>query len=228
MSIDPVRFASGEVDVAVRVGQVTGALDSDEAMAASAPSEGLARIDLEMVDDWKDVQAVPLFSDILVAVFNPDRISPPATLAELSRSVLLSTMTRASAWADWFAAGGMHVPNPARQVSFGHFFMALQAALEGKGIAVLPEVLVERELASGRLRRLFHKAPSAGRYHLLFRDSGFESRKVRVFRQWLSRESATYRQGCRQRDASLPSVGRDDARTPGEPVRRDPSGSEKQ
>jgi LysR family glycine cleavage system transcriptional activator len=201
MSIDPVRFVGGEVDVAVRVGQVTAVPSAAEGREPSGAS-GLARIDLEMVDDWKGVQAVPLFPDILVAVFNPDRVSAPPTLSDLSRGVLISTMTRASAWADWFAAGGMQVPETARQISFGHFFMSLQAALEGKGVAVLPEVLVERDLASGRLRRLFHEAPSAGSYHLLFRDKGFESRKVRVFRQWLGREASTYRQVRRQRDAA--------------------------
>ena len=193
-SIEPVSFGSGDLDIAIRVGQmperarVAGERHKDQAAKGK-----LAKIDLEMLDDWEGIQGVPLFSDILVAVYNPELLSPPDTPSDLSKHVLISTMTRASAWDDWFRIGGLAPVAGRRRLSFGHFFMSLQAALEGKGIAMLPEVLIEQELASGRLKRLFHKAESAGRYHLLFRELETDRKKIRLFRDWVTEAAAEYR-----------------------------------
>lgn len=196
-SIDPVDFDRGPIDVAIRVGRLGADLEPAAPAGAAPAATPLAKIDLRMVEDWEGIESVPLFPDILVAVYNPERMPAPQTPEHLSEHVLISTMTRAHAWADWFDVAGLAPRKAGKQLSFGHFFMSLQAAIEGKGIAILPEVLVERELVSGRLARLFHKAHSAGQYYLLFRESDFENRKVQVFRRWLSGEAASYRQRLR-------------------------------
>lgn len=196
-SIEPVNFDRGEIDVAIRVGLLADQLEAETEGKTPDARKPLAKIDLRMVENWEGVESVPLFPDILVVVYNPELIQPPETPEQLSEHVLISTMTRASAWADWFDIGGVALQLGRKQLSFGHFFMSLQAALEGKGIAILPEVLVERELVAGRLRRLFHKAQSAGQYYLLFRSSQFEDRKVKLFRKWLSGEAAVHRRSLR-------------------------------
>lgn len=191
-SIEPVNFRS-DVDLAIRVGQLKAPGTSGRDGKDQAMSGALAKIDLEMLDEWEGVAGDDLFADILVAVYNPEFLKPPSTPDELSNYVLISTMTRASAWEDWFRIGGLAPISGRRRLSFGHFFMSLQAALEGKGIAILPEVLIEQDLASGRLRRLFHKAESAGRYYLLFRKDEASRKKIRLFRRWITDAAAEYR-----------------------------------
>ena len=54
-------------------------------------------------------------------------------------------------WADWFAAAGRALPVKARFTRFEHMFFALEAALDGLGVALMPSALVVDELAAGRL-----------------------------------------------------------------------------
>lgn len=196
-SIEPADFGRGQIDVAIRVGLLGDELEAEQVEEQKNLPRSRAKIDLRMVESWDGVESVPLFPDILVAVFNPALLQPPERPEQLSEHVLISTMTRANAWKDWFDIGGIPFQQGRRQLSFGHFFMSLQAALEGKGIAILPEVLIERELLDGRLQCLFHKARSAGQYYLLFPEGQLEDRKVRLFRRWLSGEAAAHRRSLR-------------------------------
>ncbi len=194
-SIEPINFNDNQVDVAIRVGQWQGG-NQASGKAKSAKSQGpgkLAKIDLEMLDTIDGVEGQRLFADTLVAVCNPRLLTPPGRPEDMAKYPLISTLTRASAWSDWCRIGGLPPIVSRKKLSFGHFFMSLQAALEGKGIAVLPEVLIEQELALGNLRTLFHKAASAGEYHLLYRQREAETKKIRLFRQWLTEEAAQYR-----------------------------------
>ena len=56
-------------------------------------------------------------------------------------------------WADWFAAAGSVLCRPRRRFArFEHMFFALEAALDGLGVALMPSALVVDEHgAPGRL-----------------------------------------------------------------------------
>ena len=70
--------------------------------------------------------------------------------------------------------------------SFGHFFMCLQAAIEGRGVALVPSALIEDDVESGRLAVPFdHPVESAGDYYLLCRSQQYQTDRVRRFREWL-------------------------------------------
>jgi len=190
-SIEPVNFTSSATNVAIRVGrpkEPAGVRRSPQSVG-----EQFAKIDLEMLDDWEGIQHEFLFPDTLVAVYNPELVIPPTSPRNLSHSTLISTVTRGRAWQDWFNIGGIGDIKPRKTLSFGHFFMSLQAAIEGRGIAILPEVLIEPELASGRLKILFHKAESEGGYFLLFRKSAMQEKRVAYFRRWAVQAAAEYR-----------------------------------
>ncbi|MCE4060195.1 LysR substrate-binding domain-containing protein [Pandoraea sputorum] len=62
------------------------------------------------------------------------------------------------AWDDWFASQGLHGGANASEIKpqrsaqrYDMFVMAINAAVAGLGVALLPRVLIERELASGAL-----------------------------------------------------------------------------
>lgn len=74
------------------------------------------------------------------------------TAADLSRATLLHADTRPGAWTRWLnAAGATSVEKNAARQRFDHFYLALQAASDGLGIALGPLPLIAEDLASGRL-----------------------------------------------------------------------------
>ena len=197
-SILPVSFAHEDIDVAIRVGIV----DPAEAR------ETAPRIDLKMSDDLTGVRADRIASDVLVAVCSPglrDGDRPIREPADLRHHTLLHTTTRPHAWSDWLNAIGMSPIKRKNEPSFGHFFMTLQAAAEGRGIAVVPEILVRMDLAAGTVVKPFElSAESAGAYFLLCRRHQWDLPKIRTFREWLLDEAAQsmpFGQGPNRADA---------------------------
>jgi len=69
--------------------------------------------------------------------------------------------------------------------------MAVQAALDGQGVALVGDVLVEDHLATGRLIRPFDvnlSQPLAFSYYLLSALDSVGQPKIEAFRSWLLRE----------------------------------------
>jgi LysR family glycine cleavage system transcriptional activator len=55
-------------------------------------------------------------------------------------------------WPDWIAMAGIDDVDVARGLFFSHTMLALDAAVEGQGVALAPTPMVERELARGALQ----------------------------------------------------------------------------
>jgi LysR family transcriptional regulator, glycine cleavage system transcriptional activator len=181
-SIRPVAFERDEVDVAIRVGTTPDAV-----------SDGLGpRIDLNMVQDWKEVRAERFCADILLPVCSPTYLagrSRPSEPAELLHHQLLHTSTRAHAWTDWFRFFGVPFELKDTSKSFGHFFMTIQAAADGQGVALVPKILVEDELRRGGLVVLYDvAAESSGAYYLLSRKDKWNADRIRRFRDWMLKQ----------------------------------------
>lgn len=182
-SIDPVSFDRDKVDVAIRVGKPPG----------KRARKGAPRIDLVMTDEWKGVATEPLFPDSLVPVCKPGLVKGrlPASPAALARLPLIHTDSRAHAWPDWFAALDVPYAAGAQALHFGHFFMSVRAAIEGRGIALVPDVLVAEEIASGRLAvPVRERITSGGDYCLLYRKERADDYAIAAFRNWLHAEVA--------------------------------------
>jgi LysR family glycine cleavage system transcriptional activator len=181
-SIKPVDFDREDIDLAIRVGSIDHQSAKDKR----------SRIDLTMVRSWNGVQAELLMPDELIAVMAPGYGGGfVACETDLERVVLLQMATRPNAWPDYFDAIGWNVPRARVGPSFGHFFMALQAAVERKGVALLPSILARDDLRDGRVvMAMSRKVRSAGDYYLLGRKSLWDRHKIRTFRLWLLGEIA--------------------------------------
>ncbi|PJI40887.1 MAG: hypothetical protein CTR53_09435 [Ferrovibrio sp.] len=181
-SILPVNFGRDPVDVAIRVGQLPQA----------QPMRDAPRIDLEMVDDWSSVHADLLMPDVLVPVCNPSLLegTPPIRNPEDLLSLgLIHVATRNHAWPDWYHVFGITDERIQKGPAFGHFFMALQAVHEGKGVGLIPRPLVEEDIASGRLVLPLNQATeSAGAYYLLCRREQKNMPAIQKFRKWILSE----------------------------------------
>lgn len=181
-SIKPADFDRDEIDLAIRVGTVESNPDD-----SNHP-----RIELSMVKNWDGLQAEMLMTDELVAVVSPNHPSFNGSFVhpnQIENIPLLQMATRQNAWPDYFKALGWAVAEPRKGQSFGHFFMALQAAIEGKGIALLPSVLLQDDLRDGRVvPAISNIVRSVGGYHLIGRKSQWDRDKVKIFRSWLRHE----------------------------------------
>lgn len=126
-------------------------------------------------------------------VCSPDylRTMPLAAPADLVRAVLLSTATRPDGWRDWLAASGNGGLALTPRRSFEHFYIMIQAAACGLGVAVVPHMLVLSEIQSGRLVAPFGFVPGE-RYLMLWIASHLADRAdLRVLEKWLVDEMSS-------------------------------------
>jgi len=94
-------------------------------------------------------------------------------------------------WTDWFEKAGLEGIVPSEGPRFPDTNMALQAAMDGQGIALARSAHVGDDLKAGRLVKLLDlKYPSSVAYYLVCRRGAEDTPKITVFRTWLLREAA--------------------------------------
>jgi LysR family glycine cleavage system transcriptional activator len=141
-------------------------------------------------NEWRRLHAEPLMDEELLPVCSPAllRLQPLATAADFSRHTLLQHTSRAEMWREYLAAMGVRTQPVRHDLGFEHFFMLIQAAADGLGVALIPRFLIARELAEGTLAIAFAKPyTSPYRYYFVCSRPALELRKVRQFRDWLRR-----------------------------------------
>jgi LysR family glycine cleavage system transcriptional activator len=129
-----------------------------------------------------------LFPETVTLVASPALLkSKPLQKAEdVKRHVLLMHSTRPEAWAEWFASAGLK-GNASRGPAFEHFFMSIEAAVNGLGLALVPEFFVVQELRDGRLVEPLpnFRLQRPGGYYLLCLKGREREPAIRGFRNWL-------------------------------------------
>jgi LysR family transcriptional regulator, glycine cleavage system transcriptional activator len=110
-------------------------------------------IRVSKIDPPKSAIIRPLGTEWIGPVCSPGylaarRLRRPADLAN---AALLATNTRPKAWADWFTTIGERPRPLPKPQSFDHFYLLIQAAACGLGVAMVPHILVIDELKAGRL-----------------------------------------------------------------------------
>jgi LysR family glycine cleavage system transcriptional activator len=186
-SIAPLDSRTDEFDVAIRISD----LHQPEHDTQNS------RVDLSMARDMRGLKSTYLMPDVLVPICSPALLKgnkPLSRIEDLRHHMLLHVTGRPTAWPSWLRSVGHdhHIIGESRV--FGQFCFALQAALEGAGVAIVPEILVEHDLRTGTLVCPFkERAPITGAYYFLCREHHWEVSKVRRFRKWIMREVAAYR-----------------------------------
>jgi LysR family glycine cleavage system transcriptional activator len=94
----------------------------------------------------------------------------------------------------WMLAAGVEDVDATRGIHFGQTSLAIQAAIDGQGVALGDSSLVAADLAAGRLVRPFAlslEAPPRFAYFLVVPPAKAEQPLVKAFRAWLLDEVAT-------------------------------------
>jgi LysR family glycine cleavage system transcriptional activator len=128
-------------------------------------------------------QRLPVCSPVLL-----DRL-PLQSLGDLRRHTLLHSLSLPRLWNDWLAKAGVADLKPDAVLILDHFYLTLQAALDGIGIAMGPTALVLDDLAHGRLVAPFHGPLLPARTYCTYVPEAKQKDELAVaFRSWLERE----------------------------------------
>ncbi|WP_026617422.1 LysR substrate-binding domain-containing protein [Ensifer aridi] len=138
----------------------------------------------------EDLIVVPLGEEIVSPMCSPEMASRIRSPRDLLRLPLIRSDLKRIQWIDWFEANSLGPPPPP-SMSFDRSFLAVDAAVNGLGIALESDLLARRELQSGKLIRPFHGLCRDNRYighYVAYPKSGSQRRLARVFADWLTRQ----------------------------------------
>ncbi len=144
--------------------------------------------------DWPGTDRLLLSMERVLPVCAPELLpqGAPASPSDLLKLPLLHIQTRPRAWQDWFQQMGVEHPHPLPGTVHDQFNTINQAALHGLGVALLPNYLVEQDLATGRLVAAFPDAiETMGAYYLVWPREKSGDGSLREFRHWLASQAQT-------------------------------------
>ncbi|XZG69287.1 transcriptional regulator GcvA [Chitinibacteraceae bacterium HSL-7] len=132
-----------------------------------------------------DEHELPALSPALLAEHPITRVD------DLAAHTLLYADTRPNAWARWLTLAGRAELEPAATQHFDHYYLALQAAIDGLGVVLAPLPMIRREIDSGRLVMPLHTPTAAVRgYCWITPRTLMQDPAVTAFCQWLEAEAA--------------------------------------
>ena len=161
----------------------------------SLRSLGFRASGIDLTIDWGDGRVPDATVERLLEIAYSPVLSPGlagvglADAAELARLPLLHQRDH-SAWRAWLAAAGLDPAAAERGVVFEDAHVALQAALEGQGVALGVLPLIADELAAGRLIRPFALTTRPAEAYYLVLPAGRIDPDLARLRDWLLEEAA--------------------------------------
>ena len=141
--------------------------------------------------DWPNVDCTLLMSETVVPVVSPSfrEENPVNTPQDLLRLQRLSMHSRPTAWLNWFQAQGITL-NEKNGMSFEQFATLSQACIAGIGVALMPEFLIEPELARGDLVQIGPSVVNDSAYYVARPVKLPMNKAARLFKEWLMIEVA--------------------------------------
>lgn len=145
----------------------------------------------EQVANWAGTRALRLLTEDMVPVYSPAlakalALRRPLTPQAIATLPLLQQSTRPTAWRQWFEAAGVAAPMALSGPRYELFSMTAAAAAQGLGLALVPSLLVEAELARGELVVACDQMlPGDRAYYLVQPERGDERPALGWFKAWL-------------------------------------------
>src|ERR1700694_1859968 len=179
------RFAEAHPDIDLRVSATMHHVDfaREEVDLAIRHGDG----------NWPGLDVVRLCSERLFPVCSPklmsgrNRIAKPS---DLLKSPLLH-LDDSKAWAQWFDAAGVAVPELSHGLTLNRASMLIDAAVDGQGVALARTTLAAWDLINGRLARPFDLGLKLTRtYWIVCPKATSMKPKIATFRDWLLAEAA--------------------------------------
>ena len=194
------RFAAAHPDIALRLSSSADTVDRQGGTVVfddrlidprCAASEVAIRYG---TGHYPGLRVEKIFAPDCVPVCSPrlpSREKPLDTPADLARHVLIHDETIGDEghppdWAQWLKTAGVAGVDARRGPRFSNAVLAVEAALDGQGVALALSPLVEAEVAAGRLLMPFAlTTPSPYAYYLVMSEAMARRPSVAAFSAWL-------------------------------------------
>lgn len=138
-------------------------------------------------DDWPDTQMSLLCREEILPVCAPDFRDKHGLddLSALAEAPLLHLETRLGQWGEWLRLIGEDAPPAPRGKIYDQWSMVIAAAAAGLGVGLVPQYLIEDELAQGALVVLSDTPlPSENAYYIVT-PAGTSNPLVHRFNTWV-------------------------------------------
>jgi LysR family transcriptional regulator, glycine cleavage system transcriptional activator len=139
-----------------------------------------------------------LLSERRLPICKPSLLAdlPLTDVADLSRHTLLHVTSMPRLWQDWLNEAGHQDLVPAGSLTFDHFYLTIQAALDGLGVAMGPTALVADDLAAGRLVMPFPEVSLPARSYFAYLPNSQDLNPSSLrFCDWLEMQGSQVRYG---------------------------------
>jgi len=146
----------------------------------------------EQVANWAGTRAIALIEEEVVPVCAPALLGGRAELSprELAGLPLLQQSTRPEAWRQWFDAMEVEAPAALAGPRYELYSMTAAAAAHGLGVALVPRLLIEPEVARGELAVACARPLKSGRsYWLMLPERGVPRPALAAFAAWLQEQA---------------------------------------
>jgi LysR family glycine cleavage system transcriptional activator len=139
---------------------------------------------------WPGLRAQWLMAEDIFPVCSPALLGGKKPLKrpeDLAQHTLIHASFSREDWQLWLTAAGLPVSLATRRgLSFDQSFMAIQAAVEGLGVALGRTRFVEADIAAGRLVVPFDVVlPADAGFYIVAPEATADSPKIALFRDWL-------------------------------------------
>lgn len=145
--------------------------------------------------NWPELHVTPLLKEYVFPVCSPrllEELGTPAKPEDLFNYPLLrrSAMDICPRWRDWFRDAGIQIKRIPKGTKFPDTSMAVQAAIDGQGVALARSAHVSDDLASGRLVKLFNIYSESSVAYFVVCPRGKENNpSILAFTEWLLEEA---------------------------------------
>lgn len=178
------RFFARHPEIDVRISATSALVDLQRDAVDMAVRQGKG--------DWPGLESVHLFDAELYPVCSPRLLEGPHPLRtpeDLRYHTLLHS-TREAEWRLWLEAQGVKGVDPGRGPRFSDDALALEAAIDGQGVAISRDMLVGADLDAGLLVRPFPQSlPDLFGCYVVYRPERGPDPRIRAFRDWIVEEA---------------------------------------
>lgn len=170
-------------------------IDLDIQAAIARPNIGAGEVDIAIrlgKGNWPGLEKFKLFPDEQVAVCSRSYLKQVRTLrspADLRNAVLIRNALLP--WTPWFEKAGLEWREPVHGPLFNDSTLALQAAVDGQGVAIGRRILVKNLLKQGLLVQLYEvSAAMEESFFLVYRKESLKRTEVAAFIDWIKSVAA--------------------------------------
>ena len=159
-----------------------------------------AQVDLDIrygLPVWEGVKVVPIYQERLLPLASPEfikqhNIKKPEDLINLP---LINSSVNILQWNDWFASRKIDYIPPQYAYRFERTFMALEAAVQGLGVAFDSSFMADRLMQAGTLGPIFNTEWSlkVEAHHMVFPSRHMHRPEVMNFIEWVQKHTGYHK-----------------------------------